>query len=142
MRIMNTFVLLSTVVLTLSCGSPVQAQTGTVSGLNTVDVIHVTGEHGGDVLDWQVNAAGSGTNRLYIKIQQKTKRYGGSWKTMEVHQIRMPSGSASGSYRVRDFWSDYLPWFSSYPIFTEEAVRFRLSRKSGTKRIDYNLQVN
>lgn len=96
---------------------------GTLSGLDTVDTFEDTASQN-STYRYTVRGAGSGSNVLTVKIQQK--KAGGGWQTRIIKELNMPSETKSGSFRVND-----------YREGNQETIRFRFSRKVGTKAINW-----
>ena len=119
--------LLAVAALALFAGSQAQAQnfSGSVHGTNTVDYISRTNTVAGETVQFTVTASGGGTNKLKVEVQVlsfDTNSY--HWVT--IRQIYVSPGSSStSSFTVGDD-----PDHNEY-------VRYRISRKIGTQRIDY-----
>lgn len=104
---------------------------GTVSGSNTVDIKYYSDIYEDDKLTYKVKASGSGSNQFIFKVQQKKNGIG--WKTLAKHKLDMPSDSASGTVTVDDLFDDWV---------ANEIIRFRMSRKLGTKAVDYEVEFS
>ena len=101
---------------------------GSVRGTNTVDVLFRPSSQG-ERVNFTVTTTGASPrqmNRLTVKVQQMTRF--GFWVTLFERRVR-PGSTMTGSYTVRNLFSSG----------TGEMVRYRLSRKLFTKRIDWCL---
>ena len=102
------------------------AAEGRLSGFNTVDYVEFpTGFLAGHTYTYDVTASGNGSNTLTVKAQQQ--KANGGWKTLRTIKIDV-SGSGSGQYTVEDLRTG------------DEKMRYRFSRKIGTKAIDYEME--
>jgi len=101
-----------------------QTFTGSVRGLNTVDKIGA-GATPGDTVRLTVRATGSGVNKLKVEVQYYT--FGsGRWVTLRRLFVT-PGSMSTTTYTV-----------PNDPDYTE-FIRYRVSRKIGTQRIDYRI---
>ncbi|WKD50708.1 hypothetical protein [Microbulbifer spongiae] len=96
---------------------------GALTGLDTVDTVEFAPKQN-TTFKYTVRGAGSGSNVLTVKIQQK--KAGGGWQTRITKELNMPSETKSGSFKVND-----------YREGDQETIRFRFSRKVGTKAINW-----
>ena len=118
------------IVLSLALLSASEAEAGnylgSVRGTNTVDfVLSNPIRMEGETVDFSVAAFGNGNNKLIVKVQQQ--RRGGGWRTIGEIFVA-PESVSEGSFTVRDFFDSEF-----------ENVRYRISRKIGTRAIDYLL---
>ncbi len=105
-----------------------QASDGCVAGANTVDYLTFTANDLAWV-DYTICGEGSGSNELDVKIQQQ--RSGGGWTTLVHFELNMPSDCQSGNFFVLDEFDS-----------STELLRVRLSRKIGTKKICYEVDLS
>jgi len=106
----------------LSCMSLAYAGgDGSVHGSNTIDKIEIDG-FTPSVYGYEVAACGKGSNTLTVKVQQKKSGLG--WKTIDDMTVN-PGNTKSGQYTVSDLVSG------------DEKIRYKFSRKIGTKEIEY-----
>lgn len=111
-------------VLSMSAGGAALATTycGDVSGFNTVDNLLFFANQF-TVINYTVDASGSGSNKLTVKVQQQ--KSGGGWKTLDTIKVDVGTSKA-GSVMVEDLFGT-----------VGESLRFRCSRDIGTQAIDY-----
>ncbi|MDP5209358.1 hypothetical protein [Microbulbifer sp. 2205BS26-8] len=91
--------------------------------MDTVDTVEFAPKQN-TTFEYTVRGEGSGSNVLTVKIQQK--KAGGGWQTLRIKELNMPSETKSGSFVVND-----------YREGNTETIRFRFSRKVGTKAINW-----
>lgn len=104
---------------------------GSVRTTNTIDILGESNPDirldDGDEFEFVITADGNGSNTLTVKIQQQV---GGTWQTVRDKQLQ-PGQQRSGSFVVADM---------SNSGATED-FRIRVSRKIGTKAIDYTVDL-
>jgi hypothetical protein len=100
------------------------AQTGSVHGWNTVDHLSRSSTPG-ETVNLRVSATGSGTNKLTVKVQYLDWELG-NWVTLRKIYVS-PGSTSTTTYTV-----------PNDPDHSER-IRYRISRKIGTKRINYTV---
>lgn len=113
------------VALLLSAQSYAIEFEGQVHGTNTVDHLYRPTSGGGEPVTVTITAEGTGSNKLKVEVQLYL------WETDSYLTLRemfvAPGSTVTSSYTIPDD-----------PDHTE-IVRYRVSRKIGTQRIDYTI---
>ncbi|MCA8975236.1 MAG: hypothetical protein KDC98_10970 [Planctomycetes bacterium] len=99
---------------------------GDVSGTNTIDYTYDFYLTDFDRYDFEFTAAGNGSNTLTVKIQ--VKLLDGTWSNVVVRKLT-PGQTKRGEFQV----ANNTPG--------NECYRVRMSRKLGTRRIDYTVRL-
>jgi len=99
---------------------------GNVKGLNTIDYTYNFYLTDFDRYDYTFTADGNGSNTLTVKIQVKLSN--GIWSDKVVRELK-PGQTRTGWFEV----TNQTPGNETY--------RVRMSRKLGTKRIDYTVRL-
>ena len=121
---MSRYLIAVALALALSVAPDASAQTvtqGSVGGTTTVNN-HFSGAVQGATMNITIDARGFGNNKLKVKVQWK--RSGGSWHQIERFFVS-PGSVSTGQYTV--------------PDLEGVIVRLRVSRKIGTRRINYTI---
>ena len=104
-------------------GTAVADTCGSVQGTNTIDRSYRPSVQN-EFVTFTVTTTGSGSNTLTVKVQQQ--KSGGRWVTLRTVKVK-PGVSVRSQYVVRDFFKSG----------SGEMVRYRISRKILTKKIEY-----
>ena len=121
------FSLLAVIVASLMAAVPVLRYYGSLSGSDTVDTFVYDTD--GERIDYTICASGTGNNKLTAKLQIPNPYTGGlTWLTQRTYKLR-PGQSVSAS------WNS-----GSWTFFHD--VRFRLSRKPLTKKLNWEVRID
>jgi hypothetical protein len=104
------------------------ANSGVVSGSNTVDDWYYGGEFQPGTYTIGVKATGSGNNSLTIRVQRQGS--GGGWSTVESSSIDMGDTDGCGT---RSF---------QFTLDESEEIRVRLSRTVASSQINYSWDLD
>ncbi len=100
------------------------AESGSVSGSNTVDIVNFAGDFSPGTYVLGVKATGTGNNTFTIKVE---KRGSLGWSTVTSASIDMGNVANDCGYRELQF-----------TLSSSEEIRYRFSRTVGSTRVDYD----